>query len=121
MSEELKRYEITVEASAVYGNQVFACFAYSELDAKDKFNLGECELIDQELEVQDFDCNSINIEESDDISSRLLSDQLLNAELEVDRLRRELDKHKWIDVKDQLPKRIGKYLCVFSDGASRLH
>ncbi|WP_274882422.1 hypothetical protein [Vibrio harveyi] len=70
----LKRFEMSVEVTAVDGSQVFACMAENETEAEQMFKRGECEIIDQQIEVLGLEKTPFAIEESEDISSRLASD-----------------------------------------------
>ena len=71
----LKRFEMSVEVTAVDGSQVFACMAENETEAEQMFKRGECEIIDQQIEVLGLESSPFAIEESEDISSRLASDR----------------------------------------------
>ena len=77
---KLKMFEITLEANSFDGSQVFACYAIDEQDAMLKLKLklklkrGECDIIESNVEVLDLDKVPIEIVESYDITSRLLSD-----------------------------------------------
>lgn len=77
---DLKRFEMTLEVTSAEGSQVFACFADSELEARLKLGRGQCEIIEQIIEVIGLDAEPVEIVESDDISSRLASDKLSNAQ-----------------------------------------
>lgn len=71
------KFEIIVSVENVEGTQTFACEADNASEALDKFNSGQCDIIDEDLEVcgigtPEPDC----IFESDDISSRLPGDVL---------------------------------------------
>ncbi len=70
----LKKFELYVECTGINGHQVFACEAENEQAAKQMFRDGQCTIIDEQLEVTDLAHRPFNIEESDDISSRLSSD-----------------------------------------------
>lgn len=73
---ELKKFEISVEVNHVDGYQVFACLAENETIALEKLKSGDCNIIDQELEVVGLEKQPIEIIESEDISSRLPSDRI---------------------------------------------
>ncbi len=90
MSSNLKRYELSVECTAIEGSQTFACFASSESEAKQLFREGKCEIIDEQLEVIGLEAKPFEITESDDISSRLLGDQLAKQSAELESLKSEL-------------------------------
>lgn len=92
MSAGLKRYELTLEVNSVEGSQVFACVARSEFEAQLKLSRGECEIIDQSLEVLGLDKEPIEVVESNDISSRLLSDLFAEQSTELEQLRKERDE-----------------------------
>jgi hypothetical protein len=83
----LKKYELVIEANAFDGSQTFACFADSELEAKLKFGRGECEIIDEQIEVLGLNREPIDIYESDDISSRLSQDLLQLKDEEIEELK----------------------------------
>lgn len=88
---ELKNYELTLEASAFDGYQVFACRASSELEARLMLKTGQCEIIESNIEVVGLGKEPIEISESDDITSRLLQD--VNSKLTAENKRlRELLK-----------------------------
>lgn len=70
---ELKRFEITVEATAFDGSQVFACMADSELEARLKYSRGECEIIEHTVEVLGLG-EIMCVDESNCIASRLPQD-----------------------------------------------
>lgn len=86
---ELKRFELTVEANNFEGSQTFACYAYSKSDAKDRFRNGECAIIDESIEVLGLEREPTEIEESDDISSRLWSDVAESKDVEIAKLQAE--------------------------------
>lgn len=48
----MKRYTIQCSAKSVVGWQTFEVVANNEAEAIEKFNRGECECVQQELEVQ---------------------------------------------------------------------
>lgn len=88
--ESLKKWELLVEANSFDGSQTFACEAVDEEEALAKFKAGLCEIIEVNIEVIGLDENPFDIEESDDITSRLsndINDRLVeeNAALKADR------------------------------------
>lgn len=87
MSGNLKKYELVVECTSIEGNQTFACYAENAGDARRKFRSGECQIIDEQLEVIGLDSEIEQIYESDDISSRLPSDVISSLEKEIQTLK----------------------------------
>ncbi|MCQ9087351.1 hypothetical protein [Vibrio alginolyticus] len=83
---ELKKFELYVECTGVNGHQVFACEAENEQAAKRMLRNGQCAIIDEQLEVTDLAHRPFNIEESDDISSRLSSDVEHSLESKIKQL-----------------------------------
>jgi hypothetical protein len=81
-----KKYELEIEAKDFYGYQTFACEAESELEARDMFRRGMCEIIDVQIEVLGLEHEPMNIIESDDISSRLPQDLMARLTEENKRL-----------------------------------
>ncbi|HHY0466012.1 TPA: hypothetical protein ACVU43_002995 [Vibrio parahaemolyticus] len=88
----LKKFELYVECADINGHQVFACEAENELMARQMFRDGLCTIIDEQLEVTNLESQPFNIEESDDISSRLSSDVENSLESKIKQL--EHDKER---------------------------
>jgi len=84
---KLKMFEITLEANSFDGNQVFACYATDEQEAMLKLKRGECDIIESNIEVLGLDKVPIDIMESDDITSRLLSDVCERQDKEIKELK----------------------------------
>lgn len=82
-----KKWEITVDATDFDGNQVFACEADTEEEALETFKRSECEIIEVNIEVLGLDRASVNIEESDDITSRLGQDVAADLSKQLAELR----------------------------------
>ena len=89
---ELKKFELEVECTAFDGSQTFACTATSEKEALEKFESGDCQIIDQNIEVIGLEKKPFSIEESDDISSRLASDRAVLAHTKILSLEAELKR-----------------------------
>lgn len=88
----LKNYEITVNVKVESGTQTFACVAESEEDALDKLQSGQCEIIDESLEVSDVDDSSAEVIESRDISTRLPSDKMYLLLDAIEKIHKEAGK-----------------------------
>ncbi|HDM8198715.1 TPA: hypothetical protein P0E36_004899 [Vibrio harveyi] len=88
----LKRFEMSVEVTAVDGSQVLACMAENETEAELMFKRGECEIIDQQIEVLGLEETPFEIEESEDISSRLGQDVIAIHQERIKELENALDE-----------------------------
>lgn len=81
---ELKRFEIVQSIGHCEGTQTFACMAHDAAEALQKHERGETEIIEESVEVQDFS-GTPEAYESDDISSRLLSDEITRLQWQLDK------------------------------------
>ena len=84
---DLKMYEITLEVESVDGNQVFGCYAHSEEEARLKLKNGECDIIEESIEVLSLNDKPIDVFESKCIKSRLTSDMLSEKGVEIAQLK----------------------------------
>lgn len=66
----MKKYEMVYEANNFDGHQIFACEADNEEEAKEKFKAGECDIVEQSIEVLSLG-ELHDIYEVDDIENRL--------------------------------------------------
>ncbi len=61
----MKTFMITAEVRRVMGYQVFQVEAKNEKEAREKFESGECDFVEEELEVVSLDNITIKIKEED--------------------------------------------------------